>query len=440
MRGKLLPIVGAALLLPGCAAAPRAPSSASVNERSETGALPEAKAAHEDDVISNLRHRLDTLAVELIRFWRTHGEDREFGGFHGTLDRAGKPKEPTDKGLIQQSRHLWTWSTWYERREPTPEVRAIADRSYRFIVDHMRDDADGEFYFKVSRDGRTVTEPKKQLYAESFAIYALAAYGRVFASDEAKRLALACFRSIDQRSHDAEHRGYDQTNDPGWHSAGAAKETNTHIHLLEAFTELYRATGDPMVKERLDELVDVTATDLFQPSDNYVHQEFLRDFSPFGPPRCSYGHDVETAWLFMDAAAALGRPEDAVAADAATRMGRHASDVGFDPEYGGFFEEGAVGAPPDKLLKVWWVQAEALPGLWRLYRLSGEARHLERLERTLSYIETHQLDREFGELYWDTNPDGSPGPHGTDKGEEWKTSYHGVRALVFTSDFMRDER
>jgi mannose/cellobiose epimerase-like protein (N-acyl-D-glucosamine 2-epimerase family) len=85
------------------------------------------------------------------------------------------------------------------------------------------------------------------------------------------------------------------------------------------------------------------------------------------------------------------------------------------------------------------VQAEALPGLWRLYRLTGEQRQLQRLERTLEFIELHQRDQQFGEWYWDTNPNGSRGPHRSDKGGEWKASYHGVRALVFTSDFMRDE-
>jgi mannobiose 2-epimerase len=382
---------------------------------------------------------MDALSVGLIDFWKAHGIDHEFGGFHGTVDREGNPKEPTDKGLIQQSRHLWTFSTWYERREQTPEIRAIADQSYRFIARHMRDAKDGQFYYKVSRDGSQVKDPKKLLYAESFAIYALATYGRVFGLEEAKQQALECFRSLDPRSHDLEYLGYDQSKDPGWLAQGAQKGTNTHIHLLEAFTELYRATGDHMVKERLDELVTVTATKLFQPAQNYVHKEFTRDWAPFGDPRCSYGHDIETGWLLMDAVAALGRPEDPVAVDAATRLGRHASDAGFDPEHGGLFEEGPVGAAPDKTLKVWWVQAEALTGLWRLYRLTGERRHIDRLERTLTFIEQHQLDPEYGELYWDTNADGSLGPHGSDKGEEWKASYHGVRALVFTSDFMRDE-
>ena len=247
---------------------------------------------------------MDRLARELIDFWTSKGVDREFGGFHGTLDRQGVPKEPTDKGLIQQSRHLWTLSTWYERRDASPTVKALADDTYRFLVDHFLE-ADGEFVFKVSRDGKKVTDPKKLLYAESFAIYALATYGRVFGVQVAKEQALACFRSIDKRAHDAKNLGYDQTHDPGWLAKGAHKGTNTHIHLLEAFTELVRATGDAAVRERLEELVTVTRTKLFQPEFHYVHKEFLVDWTPHGERQCSYGHDLETVWLLLDAVDAL---------------------------------------------------------------------------------------------------------------------------------------
>jgi mannobiose 2-epimerase len=385
-----------------------------------------------------LRSRLDGLSTQLVGFWKTHGVDREFGGFHGTLDRAGVPKEPTDKGIVQQSRHLWTFSSWYERREPSDEIRAIADASYEFLIRHLRDPSDGEFFYKVSRDGQTVVEAKKQLYAESFAIYALATYGRVFSVQQSMQYALDCFRSIDSRSHDNDHLGYDQSDDPGWLTEGAQKETNTHIHLLEAFTALYRGTGDHMVRERLDELVTVVATKMFQSQGGYGHQEFLRDWTPFGAPMCSSGHDIETVWLLMDAATAVERAADPVVLDAAIRMGRHASDAGFDDGYGVFFEEGPPSGTPTKLAKVWWVQAEALPGLFWIERLTNEPRHLERLERTLGFIERHQRDAEFGEWYWETTSEGAVGPHGTDKGEEWKTSYHAVRATLFTSDWLAD--
>lgn len=379
-----------------------------------------------------LSQRLDTLSRELIRFWVQQGVDREHGGFHGTLDRAGAPKAPTDKGLVQQARHLWTFSTWHELREPTNVIRQIADDTYAFMIRHMRA-ADGEFVFKVSRDGARRVESKKQLYAQSFAIYALATYGRALGVDTALEQSLDCFRSI-ERLHDARYGGYDQSADPGWLTPGAQKETNTHIHLLEAFTELHRATGDTLVRERLSELARVTATALYQSGQHYVHREFLRDFTPVGAARCSYGHDIETAWLLLDAARELDATEHTVLLGAALGMARHASDAGFDPVHGGFFEEGPMGGDPDMRAKVWWVQAEALIGLLELYVRTGESRHLARLERTLAFIERYLRDPEHGEWYWQTNEDGTASPRGTDKGEEWKASYHSVRALLFTQE------
>jgi mannobiose 2-epimerase len=379
--------------------------------------------------------RIDALAADLVAFWKEHGPDRELGGFHGTLDREGRPKPPTDKGLVQQARHLWTFSMWHRRREATSEVRALADGAYRFLVAHFRDPKDGEFVFKVDRAGKVV-DPRKQLYAESFAIFALSEYAAAFGVAEAREHALACFRAIDARAHDAEHGGYDQRDDPGWMTKGAEKETNTHIHLLEAFTALFRLTRDPVVGSRLDELARVVATRIVQPA-GYAQKELLRDWRPFGDPAVSYGHDLETAWLLLDAADALGRPDDAAIVGAARRMGEKSAREGYDPAHGGLFEEGVPGGKPTRTDKVWWVQAEALPGLFRLYERSGDSVQLDRIDGVLDWIERRQRDPEHGEWFWSLTADASARPHGDDKGEEWKASYHGLRATVFTSDWMK---
>jgi mannobiose 2-epimerase len=101
--------------------------------------------------------------------------------------------------------------------------------------------------------------------------------------------------------------------------------------------------------------------------------------------------------------------------------------------HGGYFEQGKPGAKPTRLDKVWWVQAEALAGLWRLYQLTGDPTQLERLEHTLGWIEQHQRDRTYGEWHSTIATDGSADPHAHQKGSEWKASYHNVRAMVFTS-------
>ena len=232
------------------------------------GSHPPVLAGKLDDesveLIQSCLPRLGRMARELVDFWRTHGPDPIHGGFHGFLDRRGEPREPTDKGVIQQARHLWSFSTWYERREPTAPTRFLADSTYRFLVDRMGDPADGEFYFQVARDGRVV-DHKKLLYGQAFAIYGVATYGRVFGDHEAVDRALRCFVSLDARAHDETHGGYDQRDDVDWLWPGARKDTNTHIHLMEAFTALLDATGDARVRARLRELADVCVHKLLQP-------------------------------------------------------------------------------------------------------------------------------------------------------------------------------
>lgn len=388
-----------------------------------------------DDRLGTLEARLEALAARLMLFWKAHGPDTEHGGIHGRHDRRGEPKLDADKGLIQQARHLWSYSTWYARRERTPEVKATADSIYAFIEAHLLDAGDGEFFYSVSRDGKRVVEPKKQLYAQSFAIFALATYAEVFGVARAGSQALACFASIDGRAHDSRNLGYDQSQDPGWLQPGAQKDTNTHIHLLEAFTALYRQSENAAVKSRLEELVKVVATRIVQ-SSNYAHQEFYADWRPHGNPVVSYGHDLETAWLLIDALDALGTPLEPQITQVATSLARHSAEHGFDAEKGGYFEEGVPGGDPMKLEKVWWVQAEALPGLWWLYRMTNDAIYLDRLERTLTWIETEQVDAEHGEWFWGITPDGDVGPRGDHKGEEWKAQYHALRATLFTADWI----
>jgi mannobiose 2-epimerase len=138
----------------------------------------------------------------------------------------------------------------------------------------------------------------------------------------------------------------------------------------------------------------------------------------------------------MDALDALGTPLEPQISQVALALGKNSAEFGFDREKGGYFEEGIPGGAPVKLEKIWWIQAEALPGLWWLYRLTNDASYLDRLESTLAWIETSQVDREYGEWYWGINPDGSIGPRGDHKGEEWKAEYHALRATLFTSDWI----
>lgn len=396
-------------------------------------------AWHDSDARRDqIRNRLDELASDDWAFWKKYGADREHGGFHGALDRQGNPIAPTDKGLIQQARHLWTTSLWYEKKERTPEVKALSDDLFRFLMSHFYDEKAREFRFKVSRQGESVDD-KKVLYANAFAIYALTQYARAYGVKEAGDTALACFRAIDASAHDAKFGGYFREADPPWLTPGAAKETNTHLHLMEAFSSLYAYGKDPVVKERLEELVNLFVTKIIQ-KEGYARKDFLLDWTPFGEPAVSYGHDLETSWLLVEAAESLGRPTDPAITRVALALGNTSAEWGRDAAKGGYFEEGPPSGAPVKREKIWWIQAEALPALYQLFLLSKQSKYLDYLEGTLAFIETHQADRKFGGWYWGIAEDGTIGPRGSGKGEEWKAAYHDLRATVFTAEWIEKKK
>jgi cellobiose epimerase len=384
-------------------------------------------------LLSSIRERTGRLAVEVMAFWRVHGPDRVHGGFLGTLDRDGRRMWPFEKGLVQQARHLWAFSSYHAMKEPSAEIRAIADDLYHFIRQYFYSPTRREFYWMISESGPAASDSRKVLYGQAFAIYALATYGRLLGQHDATSLALETFRVIDARAHDDEHGGYLENNDTGYLADGSQKGMNTHLHLMEAYTALFEATRDEHVARRLRELAFIVATKIVQRPNYRSRLEFHDDWTPCGPSVRSWGHDLETSWLLRWTASALGESADPVLCDTALALGTAAGEAAWDTESGSFFEEGSDDGQPIRAARVWWVQCEALPALFELYRATGERTYLARLAATLEFIEKKQRDveRPGTEWFFAVEPDGRPGPRGEHKGEAWKASYHNLRALLW---------
>jgi cellobiose epimerase len=187
----------------------------------------------------------------------------------------------------------------------------------------------------------------------------------------------------------------------------------------------------------LDEVTELIANTLRQDS-NYVHSEFLLDWTPFGAPVVSYGHDLETSWLLLEAARVLGRPNDPDLRAVAYFIAENSATRGFDTARGGYFETGAPGGPAADLDKVWWVQFEAVAGLWWDFAIGGDPARLDQIERTVAWIEAAE-DAPIGEWFAITNPDGSASGS-SNKADEYKESYHPMRSLVFVEDWIAADR
>lgn len=100
------------------------------------------------------------------------------------------------------------------------------------------------------------------------------------------------------------------------------KDQSTSIHLLEAFTELYKLWPDKLVEKRLKEMLrlvrDSSATE-----SGYLQLYFHQDWAPvslkdsteaiieanYVIDHVSFGHDIETAFLILEASHALGKHE-----------------------------------------------------------------------------------------------------------------------------------
>jgi mannobiose 2-epimerase len=410
-----------------------------------------------------LADRIDALGRASLEPWLTAGLDPH-GGAPGFLDRKfqrvvdpeDRPRGPGgqvrgDQGLVQQARHLFAYSLMHERRPGDPRVTAAAHALYEHLERRFSRGPGSPYVHQLSAT-YAVRSDVVQLYAQGFAVFALSTYARIFDQARAATQARQLFTTLDALRHDDELRGYDQTNDDGWlpfvfAPEGAAKCTNTHIHVLEALTALVRTPArDALSIRRLEELAQAIVTKMLQPS-GYVHPFFARDWTPVGPTVVSYGHDIETSWLLLDALEALdaaGQTNEAtreLVTHGARRMAEHALRAGWDPA-GGLFDHGVPEGPGRVSQvtcaeKIWWAQAEALPGIYRLYRLTKDPTLVDRLEQTLSFFESKSWDPEYGGFFWGVDSNGLVLGRGDHKGELWKTPYHGLRACLLTSDWIR---
>ncbi|RYG37881.1 hypothetical protein EON81_05325 [bacterium] len=390
---------------------------------------------------SSLRERIETsLYRDLLAPWFPACVDPS-GGFHQRFGADWSRLEDESRFIVFQSRMTWVSAVVAEagRREFADHAR----HGVRILLDEMQDPETGAFRW-FTRDGQG--EGERHAYGQSFAIYGLAAAARALESEEALAGAKRAFAWLERAHYDPEHGGYFEAATPagetirtkegldGIGTPYGQKSQNTHLHLLEAFAEFYRVWPDPLLRRRLEEMLQVFNERLFV-QEGWLHGFVQAGWTPV-PGTVSHGHDVEAAHLMLDAADALGKRDDPTTLDRAVRLVDYALRVGWDQEGGGFFY---AGTPEGELLdhtKNWWVQAEGLLALATLADRTNDARYTEALRKQWEWIETHQVDEAYGG--WHESVDLLGEPQGLDlKGHAWKAAYHDGRGLLYTARLLR---
>nr|WP_101807699.1 AGE family epimerase/isomerase [Paenibacillus pasadenensis] len=375
------------------------------------------------------------LQDNILGFWQTHALDELHGGFIGEMDSSGKVNPEADKSLVLNARILWTFAAAHRRTKNSQHL-ALAERALEQLRTVFYDELHGGFYWMATPDGRP-SEDKKQVYGQSFVLYALAEYMLATGSTAELPLAEETYRLLERWAHDPVHRGYIEALARDWSETddlslsgkdlNERKSMNTHLHVLEGYTNLYRVWPSDGLRDRLRELIELHLERILDGETGHF-KLFFDDEWNSATRDVSYGHDIEGSWLLCEAAEALGDPELLKQTErAALQMAEATLLEGVDEDGGVFNELHEDGRLDDS--KDWWPQAEAMVGFLNAFQLSGEERYVQAAERSWSFIRQHVRDEDGGEWHWQVSRDGRPDRTQVKIGA-WKCPYHNGRACL----------
>ena len=400
----------------------------------------------------SIAEEIETQLRALIASWFPRCVDTEHGGFHQDFAADWTRKPGSNRLCIHQARQTWATARMsLHLPELRRELATYALHGLAYLSGPLADDAHGGLFFSVTPDGRAESSwgSEKHASAIAFAMFAAATTYRATGEARALDFAMSLFRWLDDHAYDARWGGYFDALAPdgtpllapgrgGKHDAIGTpygyKSTNSLVHVLEALTELYVIAPEPSIRVRLEETLVLMRERLTLPPGTLGVF-----FSPQWHPvlmHGSFGHDVETAYLMLEAAGALGSDDGTSAV--ARAIVDHTLDWGWDKKHGGVYFAGEALAPACNRSKWWWVQAEALNAFLHLHERYGAEsdRYWKAFVMQFDFILDHVIDRRYGGWHACVGEDGEAVTP-SDKAMPWKATYHDGRALVNASVLLR---
>ncbi len=389
------------------------------------------------DINENLLQYKDEVTAELnaiLSWWSEYMIDNSNGGFYGSVSNKNIPDSEAPKGIVLNSRILYTFSAAYNFTK-TKSYLDIATRAYQYILNCFMDHEHGGIYWSVNSKG-IMLDGKKQIYGLAFCIYGLAEFYKINKNNQALQFATDLYRVIEKHSYDKSKKGYIEAFTREWNDTGdlrlsnkddnERKTMNTHLHIIEAYANLYSVWRDETLRTKIGSLLELFDT-YFINKENYHLNLFFNEDWVSKSSLISYGHDIEAAWLLQRCAEIAGhgffenhfKELSVFITDAATE--------GLDDDGGMWYEYN----PDENYLikeKHSWCQAEAMIGFYNAYQLTRDKKYIELSRRSWSFIKKNILDKNNGEWFWGVYADGSV--MNKEKAGFWKCPYHSSRACI----------
>ena len=457
----------------------------------------------------------DVLENNILSFWLQNMVDEENGGFYGQMTGEGQLVKDADKGAILNARILWSFSAAYRvlvkeagmhpshgvkeagmhpshgvkeaGMHPShgvntrPHCNAVdthpylvaAARAKDYLIAHFLDREQGGVYWSVDYKGKP-KDTKKQFYAIGFALYGMSEYARATGDREALECALQLFDCIEAHALDHEYNGYIEAMTRDWQpiadmrlselDANYPKSQNTHLHIIEPYTNLLRALNEELrmkneecptgledanaisteaaanssffilhssflkVQAALRNLISIFCDKILNPETHHLDLFFDMDWTREAGRLESYGHDIECSWLLHETALVLGDKDVLGRVEPIVQMVAEASKKGLNAD-GSMVHEANLDTGYIDTDRHWWVQAENVVGWVNIYQYFGDGEALRHALDCWQYIKDNLIDREGGEWWWSRDPERHINRR-DDKAGFWKCPYHNSRMCL----------
>ena len=370
----------------------------------------------------------------ILSFWEYNSVDQIHGGFIGQIDENNVRNYKANKGLILNARILWTFSAAYKQTKNQTHFE-LSQRAYQYLITYFYDKLNKGFYWLLSPEGE-VMDTKKHIYAQAFVIYGLSEYYSISHDRNALDLAIEIYHLIVEKSKDLVNGGFNEAFSMDWKElsdlrlsdkdVNVQKTMNTHLHIVEAFANLYESWADEELKSEI-------ISNLYLINDKFIDKKsghlklFFDNKWQDHTDAISYGHDVEAAWLLL-------RCAEIVADDKLIEVYKEvaiklidSSISAIDADGGLWYEKGINSGVLIKE-KHWWPQSEFVIGSINAYQLTSDIRYLEYCQNNWTFLKNHIKDP-TGEWYWGIDTDGHQMKN-QDKVGFWKCPYHNVRMCL----------
>lgn len=392
--------------------------------------------------LKQLKSELSAELDAILKYWSKHTVDNQNGGFIGQIDFNEKIIANSEKGAVLNARILWSFSASYQVTK-NEEHKELAKRAFEFLSKYFYDTEFGGLFWSINVD-KTSKDTKNQIYALAFAIYGLSEYYAISKDEKALEIAINLYLKIQEHSFDPENKGYFEAFTRDWQpiedlrlsekDANEKKTMNTHLHIVEAYANLFKVWKDKALQKDIIELLETIDKHFINTENGHLRLFFDENWIE-KPDVISYGHDIEAAWLLLQCAE-ISEDENLIEIykKHAIQMAE-VTQEGLDKDGGLWYE---LDPKNNELIaeKHWWVQAEAMIGFYNAYQLTGDEKYLDLVVNNWNFTKKHILDKQNGEWFWGVYRDYSLIEK--DKAGFWKCPYHNSRACVELIQRIRD--